>query len=102
MTLEQIFAVQEDAPILKPAVAAQSSTANQPVQPSSSSSPDVLTAREIEVLRLMTTGLTNPQIAGHWSSAPQRQRPSPLNLQQAWRDFAGRRHPICTWTPVDL
>ncbi len=67
MTLEQIFTVQEDAPIFKPSAAVHPSIT---IQPSSPSSPDALTAREIEVLRLTTTGLTNPQIADRLIISP--------------------------------
>jgi DNA-binding CsgD family transcriptional regulator len=60
MALEHVLAAQEPVPML-PAMSANPSMpppiANAPTYP------DGLTAREVEVLRLVTQGLTDPQVA---------------------------------------
>ncbi len=60
MPLEQALVAPGPATISTPILAGQSST---PPAKSSATSPAGLTRREIEILRLLTTGLTNPQIA---------------------------------------
>ena len=60
MTLDQVLGEQGKATVSTPAVdGATSKTHAKP----SASSPDGLTAREVEVLRLLAQGLTSAQIA---------------------------------------
>jgi DNA-binding NarL/FixJ family response regulator len=60
MTLEQVLAAQGQAIITTPTVAAPASSS--PVKPAATT-PDGLTAREVEVLRLLAQGLTDAHIA---------------------------------------
>jgi predicted ATPase/DNA-binding CsgD family transcriptional regulator len=60
MTLEQVLAAQEPVPML-PAMSANPSMA--PSVPKAPTYPDGLTDREVEVLRLVAQGLTDPQVA---------------------------------------
>jgi DNA-binding NarL/FixJ family response regulator len=60
MPLEQVLAAQEPVPML-PAIPAEPATA--PPVPKAPTYPDGLTAREVEVLRLVAQGLTDPQVA---------------------------------------
>ncbi len=62
MTPEQVLAAQESATISMPTPTEPSSTSpNKPVI----TYPNDLTAREVEVLRLLAQGLTDAQIAEH-------------------------------------
>ncbi len=60
MTLEQILATQRPVTMLPP-IPAEPVTA--PPVPKASTYPDELTAREVEVLRLVAQGLTDAQVA---------------------------------------
>jgi ATP/maltotriose-dependent transcriptional regulator MalT len=60
MTAEQVLSVQAQAPIPVKAPAESTPSASTPSSPTSIAS---LTARELEILRLLATGLTSAQIA---------------------------------------
>jgi DNA-binding CsgD family transcriptional regulator len=60
MTLEHVLAAQEPVP-MPPAMSANPSM--PPPAPNAPTYPDGLTAREVEVLRLVAQGLTDPQVA---------------------------------------
>ncbi len=60
MTLEQVLAAQRPV-TMPPPIPAEPSTA--PPVPKAPTYPDELTAREVEVLRLVAQGLTNEQVA---------------------------------------
>ncbi len=62
MTPEQVLAAQEPVTIPTPTLVEPSST---PLAKSLPTYPDGLTAREVEVLRLLAQGLTDAQIAEH-------------------------------------
>jgi DNA-binding NarL/FixJ family response regulator len=57
MPLEQVLAAQESAPMPRAKPATAPPVAHAPTYP------DGLTAREVEVLRLVAQGLTDPQVA---------------------------------------
>jgi predicted ATPase/DNA-binding CsgD family transcriptional regulator len=61
MTLEHVFAVR--GPVTIPDSLPTSQPAASPLEKSVSSYPDGLTAREVEVLRLVAQGMTNAQMA---------------------------------------
>jgi len=61
MTLEQVLVARE--PVTRPLPAPAIPLAAPPAEKSPAPSPDELTAREVEVLRLVAHGLTNAQIA---------------------------------------
>jgi len=67
MTLDQLLATSESAAFAPPVVEEQ--PARIPVKPSSAY-PDRLTAREVEVLRLVAQGLTDAQVAKHLVISP--------------------------------
>lgn len=60
MTLDQILASLEPSSLTEPASVTSAPAVKPPPQPTY---PNDLTAREVEVLRLVTQGLTNAQIA---------------------------------------
>jgi len=62
MTLDQVLREPGKAPVTTPAETAQRA---RPMTKPSPSYPDGLTAREVEVLRLLAQGLTSAQIAEH-------------------------------------
>jgi DNA-binding CsgD family transcriptional regulator/tetratricopeptide (TPR) repeat protein len=61
MTLEQVFAAR--GPVMLPELLPTSQPAAPPAEKSLPSNPDGLTAREVEVLRLVAQGFTSAQIA---------------------------------------
>jgi len=67
MPLEHVLAAQEPVP-MPPALPAKPSTA--PPVPNTPTYPDGLTAREVEVLRLVAQGLTDPQVADQLVISP--------------------------------
>ena len=60
MTLDQVLGEQGKAKVATPAETAQPA---RPMTKPSASYPDGLTAREVEVLRLLAQGLTSAQVA---------------------------------------
>ena len=92
LTLEQVLAAQEPTMMFTPT---QTEPASPPKAPTTATYPDGLTAREVEVLRLVAQGLTNEQVAEQLVIKPaHRQHPSYLHLWQDRGRLAQCRHSL--------